>query len=139
MNTRLKKVVLISATLCLLASGSALAQKQRGESGRHGGPPSVEQKLARISQALDLSDEQAVQMLVVLQEQEEGRAALREQSMALLGPEICAQRLEAEEATLAILTMEQAELFLEMTERRRQKGGRRGHDGPDCTEVEAES
>jgi hypothetical protein len=76
---------------------------------------------------------------VVLQEQEESRAALREQSMALLGPEICAQRLEAEEATLAILTIEQAGLFLEMAEQRRQKDGRRGHGGPDCTETEAES
>lgn len=143
MNTRLKKTVLISAILCLLASGSVLAQKQQGERDWRSGPPGAEQKLAHISEALGLSDQQSVQMLIVLQEQEESRAALHEQSMALLGPEICAQRLEAEEAILAILTPEQTELFLEMAERRRQKAENRGRGGRnrgglDCSEAEAE-
>lgn len=142
MNTVLKKTVLISALLCLMASGSVLAQKQQGGRDWQGGPPSVEQKLARISEALDLSDEQSVQMLVVLQEQEASRIALHEQSMALLGPEICAQRLETEESILAILTPEQADQFLEMAEQRRQKAGNRDRGGKnrgglDCT-AEAE-
>ncbi len=140
MNTRLKMTILISALLCLLASGSALAQKQRGEHDWRGGPPSIEQKLARISEALDLSNEQSVQMLVVLQEQEESRAALHEQSMQMLGPEICAQRLETQEAILAILTPEQTALFLAQAEQRRQKAANRGRGknrgGLDCTEAE---
>jgi len=143
MNTVLKKTVLISAILCLLASGSVMAQKQRGENDWHGGPPSVEQKLARISEALGLSDEQSVQMLMVLQEQEENRAALHEQSMTMFGAEICDQRRATEEAILAVLTPEQTELFLEMAEQRRQKAknrdrGGRNRGGLDCSEAEAE-
>jgi len=139
MNSRLSKTISILAIICLLTAGSALAQRQHGEHDGQNGPPSVEQKLARMSAEFGLSNEQSVDMLRVLQEQEEDRAALREQTMALLGPEICAQRAEAEAAILEILDEEQTMLFIEKKQQRaeksdgRKRGGNRRGD-LDCSD-----
>lgn len=145
MNTRFSKTVAFVATLCLLGAGSALAQNQGGPKGgpNHDrdwqkGPPSVEEKLARVSAALDLSDEQALQMLEILQANEQQRTALREQTMALMGDEICAQRSAHEQAVLDILTAEQVEIYTEIKAQREERmlnrGKRRGGGGLECPE-----
>jgi hypothetical protein len=58
--------------------------------------------------------------------------------MEIMGAEICAQKAQAEEAILAILDTEQAELFLQMKEDRQVRANgptrsRKGHNGPDCS------
>jgi len=141
MHTRLSNIATILAIASLLAAGSALAQNQKNKRDWQSAPPSVEEKLAHISAALDLSDEQSVEMLVVLQEQKEKRVLLHEQSMALMGPEICAHKYETEEAILAILTPEQTETFLQIREERQdkaheQKRGGRNRGDLDCTGYE---
>jgi hypothetical protein len=139
MRIRLSKTISIFAIVGLMAAGTALAQNQQGVRDWHKDPPSVEEKLARISAALDLSDEQSVEMLVILQQQEEARVALHEQTMALIGPEICAHKFESEEAILAILTAAQTETFLQIRGERQLKAekhdrGRRGRGGDlDCS------
>ena len=139
MNTRLSKTITILAIVSLLSAGSAFAQKQNnGDRDWQKGPPTVEEKLARISAALGLDDAQSVAMLVVLQEQEQTRIRLHEETMALMGPEICADRAATESAILEILTAEQAELFLQMKEERKGKAndrrsGNRG-GGLDCSD-----
>lgn len=143
MNTYLKNFAIGLCILGIMTAGTAVAQN--GESGRdwRQGPPSVEDVLARMSNALDLSDQQAVELLVVLQEHAEQRAALHEESMAVIGPEICAQKATAEEDILAILTPEQTEQFLDMKEERKAKAGERNRGrsprGPDCAQYETES
>jgi len=138
MNSRLSKTISILAIISLLTAGSALAQKKQGERDWQKGPPSVEEKLARISEALNLNDEQSLEMLTVLQQQAENRAALHEQTMALMGPEICAQKAAAEESILAILDEEQTELFLqirverELKARQRERAGKR-RSNLDCS------
>ena len=137
MNTRLTRTVSILAVVSLLAAGSAFAEKQHGGRDWQKGPPSVEERLARISAALDLSDEQSLEMLAILQEQEENKAALHEQMMEMMGPEICAQRAQTEEAILGTLTAEQTELYLQIREDRQGKSRRKGHGGnaePDCSD-----
>jgi len=146
MKNRLSSAVSALAIACLLTTGSALADSQQRYREMDGdwqkGPPSVETKLARISYALDLSDEQSAQMLTVLQEQERKRAALHEQTMTLLGPEICAERAETEAAILSILDAEQAALFDEIRQKRQErkqygdKGNRKGkrNGDLDCTD-----
>ena len=119
MNTRLSKMVSILAIASLLTAGSVLAQNRQSDNDWQKGPPTAEEKLARISAALNLSGDQSQEMLRVLQEQGEKGAALYEQTMMLMGPEICAQRAENEEAILAILDADQTELFLQMKEQRR--------------------
>ena len=119
MNTRLSKMVSIFAIVSLLTAGSVLAQNQKGDrEDWQNGPPTAEEKLARISTALNLSGDQSREMLRLLQDQEDKRAALHEQTMLLMGPEICAQRAANEEAMLAILDAEQTELFLQIKEQR---------------------
>jgi Spy/CpxP family protein refolding chaperone len=143
MKTYLQKFAFALALLGIMTAGAAVAQN--GEGGREWrqGPPSVEDVLARMSDTLDLTDQQAVELLVVLQEHAEQRAALHEESMATIGPEICAQKAAAEEDILAILTPEQTEQFLEMKEARKAKAGERnrgrGPRGPDCSQYETES
>ena len=119
MNTRLSKMVSILAIASLLTAGSVLAQNRQSDNDWQKGPPTAEEKLVRISAALNLSGDQSQEMLRVLQEQGEKGAALHEQTMMLMGPEICAQRAENEEAILAILDADQTELFLQMKEQRR--------------------
>jgi Spy/CpxP family protein refolding chaperone len=141
MNTHLSKTISIVVIVSLMTAGAAFAQNQKGDRDWQKGPPRVEEKLARISAALDLSDQQSIDMLVILQEQEEKRTALHDQSMLLMGPEICAQRAEAEDAILAILTPEQVETFLQIREERQDKAkdrghGRKGRRGLDCSDYE---
>ena len=137
MNTRLTRTVSILAVVSLLAAGSAFAEKQHGGRDWQKGPPSVEERLARISAALDLSDEQSLEMLAILQEQEENKAALHEQMMEMMGPEICAQKAQTEEDILGILTAEQTELYLQIREDRQgqsRKKGRGGNAELDCSD-----
>lgn len=140
MKTRLSTAIAALAMISLLSAGSVFALDQQRDRDWHKGPPSVEQKLARISETLNLSDEQSMQMLAILQEQEQHKAALQEQTLALLGPEICAQRAEFEEEVLSILDDEQAALFQESQEKRRERASqrdrKRGRKGDlDCADI----
>jgi hypothetical protein len=95
-----------------------------------------------MSAALNLNSQQSMQMHAELQEQAQNRAYLHEQVMEFLGPEICAQRAEHEQAMLAILSDEQAALFLEIKQDRqdrkanntnnRKGGGGNGMGEMDC-------
>jgi Spy/CpxP family protein refolding chaperone len=139
MKKVIKTTISILAVSSLLAAGSAFAQNPKGDRDGRRGPPSVEQQLARISRALELTDEQSTQMLVILQDAEKSRKALHEQSMAVVGDEVCAQKAATEEAILSILDVEQAESFIVMkAEREERKQGRsgsgKGRGGPDCSD-----
>jgi hypothetical protein len=132
MKTSVKKTVTIMAVVSLLAAGSALAQrKDEGRDWPHH-PPSAEQQLMRLSSALNLDSEQSVQLLVVLQEQAENRAALRQQVMELVGPEMCAQKADFEDSVLGILNEEQTEQFLSLQDERRDKRDDRRRGDMDC-------
>jgi len=137
MHTISKFVVINLSVICLLASGSALAQNPDPDRDWKRPPPSPEAKLARLSEHLDLSNEQSSALLVVLQQNAEDRAALHDETMAIMGPEICAQRAVAEDAILAILTEEQALQLQQMKEEHRSKANERGHSRgpsrPDCS------
>ena len=140
MNIRYHKTLLTLVAVSLLASGTALAQKGPGRGDDDGwhrpSPPTAEDRLARMSNALGLTPEQSLQMLQIMQEQEQERAALREETMALMGDRICTQRAEHEQAVLDILTDEQAELFLQFKSEREARALQRGghHFGPECSE-----
>jgi Spy/CpxP family protein refolding chaperone len=141
MNTFFKTTASVVALASLLAASSAYAEPSRGDRDWQKGPPSVEEKLARISSALDLSDEQSAEMLAILQLQEKNRQYLHDRTMAIMGAEICAQKAQAEEEILSVLNTEQAELFLQMKADRQARGGdrnrsRKGREDLDCTEFE---
>ena len=129
MNTRLSKMISILAIVSLLSAGSALAQSRKNDNDWQKGPPSVEERLARISAALNLDSQQSMEMHALMQEQAENRAAIHEQAMAMLGPEICAQRAEHEAAILTILDPDQTELFMQIKQERQAKARQKGRGG----------
>ena len=141
MKTRLFTITSILVMASLLLTGNALAQKQHGNRDSFGGPPSAAEKLARISENLNLSDQQEIDMLVVLQDKEAQREQLREQTDALMRPEICGLMIETEKDILAILDEDQAGQFMQMKdERRNRDNDRNRHRGrmgpPDCSGYE---
>jgi len=144
MITLIKTTVSVLTIAGLLTAANAFAGHPMGDRDWQNGPPRVEEKLARISWSLGLSDEQSAEMLLILQEQEKNRAVLHEQTMAIMGAEICAQRTHTEEAMLSILDSEQKALFLQMKEERlaqreNRKHSRIGRDELDCTAFEGDN
>ena len=145
MNTRISTPITILAISCLLAAGSTFAQAENGEGkgkrGGRGGPPSVEERLARINERLGLSDEQSVQMLKAMQAHEQERKALMDANMEEMAPVICAMQDGHEAAILEILDDNQEVEFIEMKDKfkNRAKGRRGGRgDGPgriDCSTI----
>jgi len=137
-TTRLMLSVMTVAGL--LVAGNALAGHPKEDRGWHKGPPSPEKQLAQINEALDLSDEQSAEMLAILQDAEKSREILHEQTMAIMGKEICAQKAQTEESILSVLDAEQAETFLQMKDQRaerakgRRSGNRHGWGSPDCSD-----
>jgi Spy/CpxP family protein refolding chaperone len=145
MNNRFFIYPTIVALTTLMFAASAMAEPPRGkgQGGEwHHGPPGAEQQLARLDQALELSDEQSAELLAVLQAADAEREALHERVMAQFRPEICALMLETDADVIAVLTPEQAEAFQQMKEERRQRkdGGWGGHmAGFGCYAVEDDS
>jgi len=143
MNTRrilsLAGVALPVLSLAALLTATTL-QARPPESDDHWrfGPPDAEMQLARLNQALDLTDEQSAQLLRVLQAAEVERADLHARIMEQMQPEICALMQATEAEILAVLTPEQAATFAQLKEDRQSRfTGRHGHGMglPDCDEV----
>lgn len=137
---RMKPVLLATLMLAgLLSAMAALAQAERADRYWHHGPPGAEGQLAHLDRALDLTDEQSLQLLEVLQVAEADRAALHERVMESIKPEICALKQSTEAEILAILTPEQAAAFEQMHQERagRDEGRRAGRHGGralDCSQ-----
>jgi len=134
-----RSLVALAAALLLVAATAAARQDgpPRGDRGGHRGPPDAEMLVARMTEALDLSDEQSAQLLVVMQEVDQERNALHERMMELMKPEVCDLQLRTDSEISSILTPEQLALFEEKKEARGEKGwGRRGMGKLDCSEFE---
>jgi Spy/CpxP family protein refolding chaperone len=121
----------------LLTAGSALAGPPDRDDSWRMGPPSAEQRLARLSQELGLDREQARQMLELLQAAEAEHEAIRARFFDEAGPEICAIRHNTEAEIMALLTPEQAAQYQMLREdhlaRRTQQERRNGSNMlPDC-------
>lgn len=122
MNKRFFIYPTILSLTALMFAASAMAEPPRGKGlgGQwHHGPPGAEQQLARLDQALELSDEQSAELLAVLQTADAERRALHERVMAQYRPEFCALMLETDADITSVLTPEQAEAFQQMKEERR--------------------
>lgn len=117
------------------APANAHAGAPNWHDGSRHGPPGAEQHLARLDEALDLSDAQSAELLTLLQAVEADRQALHERIMAEYRPEICALMQDTEADIVAVLTPEQAVAFEELKANRRDRfAGRWGHGlaGFDC-------
>jgi len=122
----------------LLTASTVQARPPENDDHWRFGPPNAEMQLARLNQALDLTDEQSVQLLEVLQAAEVERADLHARIMEQMKPEVCALMQGTEAEILTILTPEQAATFAQLKEERQDHfDGRHGHGMglPDCDEV----
>lgn len=149
MNTRFSNSLLVLTAVCLIGAGSAFAGNGNGdgdgngdrrhssETQRQGGPAN---RLARMSAALDLTQEQEQQLHEFFWEQEEQRAETKARIAETFGDEVCAQRaahrIEIEALLAEILDSEQYALHLELQEQRQARSGERresrGNGGFDC-------
>jgi Spy/CpxP family protein refolding chaperone len=126
----MKHSYLISISLALLLSAS-LAQAEPRDRPQRG--PDMEQRIERMTEELDLSEEQSEQLLAVMQASAAEREALRDKYEAQIKPELCTLHLATMEQVREILTAEQA---AEMEDRLARwassegpDGGRRGKKG----------
>lgn len=110
-NALMKPLAIIAVTAILFSSVLEAQQANRPDRERRAGPPSAEQQLARLSEALNLRDEQAIRLLEVLHSSRADQEALHERMMQDYGAEICAQRERTQEQILAVLDPGQAALF----------------------------
>jgi Spy/CpxP family protein refolding chaperone len=138
MNRKQLSLAAMLILAALLTTGTALAQAQRADPSRspdrpwHHEPRGAEQQLAHLDHALDLTDEQSLQLLEVLQLAETEREALHARAMESFQPEICALRQNTEADIFAILTPEQAENFQQLQQERAARRESRHGYMPDC-------
>lgn len=107
----------------------------RWHDGSRHGPPGAEQHLARLDEALDLSDAQSAELLALLQAAEADRQVLHERIMSEYRPEICALMQDTEAGIVAVLTPEQAAAFEDLKANRRDRFAAHWGHGPagfDC-------
>ena len=135
MKTRTAFFPAIVAMAALLAAGAVMAdpygQNENGPGGfRHGGPPSAERQLAWLHEQLDLTEDQSVELLPLLQARQAAQEELRARILQEMQPEMCAQKQATDADILQVLTPEQAERFLQLQERRRGTTGDRRGPGP---------
>ena len=136
------RYLVIAVTLAgLLATGYAAAQpseRDHGKHGKHRMPHGAEQQLARLDEALDLSDEQSAELLPILQNAESERRALHERMQEEFRPELCAMMGSTHSRILSVLTPEQAEHFDEIKSQRSERRHQgRGRPNLDCEGLDA--
>lgn len=101
----MKHSSLIGIALALLLATSAAQAEPRDR--QHRGPD-MDKRIERLTEELDLSEEQSEQLLAVMQASAVEREALREKHEAQIKPELCTLHLATMEQVREILTAEQA-------------------------------
>ena len=130
---------LLATTLAftLFAAGQLQA---RPDMARHHGPPDAEMRVAHMSRALELSDDQSAQLLELFQAVDEERRAMHEQAMELMKPQICELQLATRAKLEVILDEEQLAQLEEMKASRESDNDRRkwrGMHDLDCSAVDS--
>ena len=114
-----RSMVLIIVSL-LLTAGNATAQNDRGARDRPHGPRDAESQVARMTAQLNLSDEQSVALLTLLQSTDQERQAIHEQMRSQMEPELCELQLRTESDITSVLDEQQLALFEEQRKERAQ-------------------
>lgn len=127
---------LLAITLVLSITSQLQAQPDQA---RHQGPPDAETRVAHLTGALELSDQQSARLLEVFQAVDEERQALREQAMLQMKPQICELQLATREEIHQILNEEQLAKLETIMAKRKSDGAHRQWRGAhdlDCSAYE---
>ena len=124
-------------TTILAVTVFAAGQLQaRPDMARHHGRPDAEMRVAHMSSALELSDQQSTQLLELFQDVDEERRAMHEQTMELMKPQICELQLSTWTAVNEILDDDQQVQLEELKASRESDKGHhrsRGMHDLDCS------
>ncbi len=126
---------LLAITLAVALFGASQLQAQPDQA-RNQGPPDAETRVAHLTRALDLSDEQSAELLEVFQAVDEEREALRQQARLQMKPQICELQLATEAEISRILDEEQMARLEDIKAGQkpaRARGGQRGMHELDCS------
>lgn len=127
-------------TITLMVTLFAAVQLQAGpDRGRHHGRPDAEMRVAHMSRALGLSDQQSAELLELFQALDEERRALQEQTMEGMKPQFCELQSAMRAELGRILDEEQLAQLEEMKASRESDNDRwksRGMHDLDCSEFE---
>ncbi len=135
----LNKPLIIFLAVALLPAASLQAQPDQGW---RQGPPDAEMRVARLTRALELSDEQSLELLKVFQAIDAERQALRQQATLQMTPQICELQLETVAEINRILDEDQMarlEDFRAKQKPARAHGSQRRPQLEDCSNFEAGS
>ena len=133
------KTLLIISAISLLLTGATAAQHDGGSRGKHHGPRDAETRVAHMTRALELSDEQSAELLEVLQAVDEEREALHQKALQQMEPEICALQLGVQAELERILNDDQLAALETRKSQHEQAGdekGWRGMHNRDCSAYE---
>jgi len=137
MKIHLSRISIALTAAALLMTTNAFARPPGDDAQWHMGPPGAEERLARLSHELQLTPEQSLQMLEILQASEAEHDSIRERIMNEIQPEVCALMEQTREQIRAILTPEQVAAFDQHSADRRarqlqQQNRDRRRIMPDC-------
>lgn len=134
----------IAFFICLITMTSLAAQAGRGEPGPHG--PSPEEKVERLTEQLDLSEQQASDLLDIFTAAEQEREAMRAEHEALIRQDMCALFTSTNAQVESVLTADQYARLEEKMQRRAEHRaehaswrGKEGRGRPSLEDCEAES
>ena len=110
------KKLTITFLVCLLGLASIAAQADRGDRGPRGHSP--EQKVERLTEELNLSEDQAASLLEIFTATDLEREAMRAEHEALIRQDMCALFTSTNAQVEAVLSADQYAQLEEMMQRR---------------------
>ena len=128
MNPYILKLTAV-LSVAILLSGTALAQQSERQGRR--GMMDPKERVNRMVEQYDLSDEQAGQLSQVFEEGKANRPNVRGKSREEARPEVCRYILKTHDEIMEILTPEQGEQF---TQDMQERARGRGMNPKDCEE-----
>lgn len=102
------KLGFMASTLLALLLAAGLAQAESRDKPYRDRGPDMEKRIERLTEELDLSEQQSEQLLAVMQAAAVERKALRDKYEAQIKPELCTLHLATVEQVREILNAEQA-------------------------------
>jgi Spy/CpxP family protein refolding chaperone len=127
-------IILCIPVVALMLASTAWSQQGQGKG--HG-RPSLDERVARLSQELDLSDEQAMQVRDIMSDAQASRPNVRIMDREEARPALCRHMLETDARIKAVLSESQVEQYDVFKESRKAgMGGGRGRGPVDCSEFE---
>ena len=105
------KTVIWSFLFCLLLATNASAQPGPRDGDRGWGPPSPEDRVELLKEALNLDDKQSAKLLEILSSADAQKSALRKKHMEQIHQDMCALKKSTTGQVKSVLTPEQSAEF----------------------------